>query len=270
MPLLLLLVLITVVVVTSQQPVSTSGQPGAVETKSIRGSGNSVTGNRGSGTVEDTTTSSSKGGTTTTFATTSNPHKASKGEDLAIDINSPVKVVNLASFPGLLEKAKTHPRKRKMTDLTMNPEKNTLQVLVNTWIEGSYSPVHMHPQYSEAFIILSGELAFFTFTEDGTPTCHILSDRGKKAIIVEAGQYHAMTAAPTLLGYSGQVYLNCVYPLRQSHLIVHRTLSLFVTHHPFLSPICHLPCNRRLYLKTVGINTTPRPRRKLWHRSQRL
>ena len=189
MPLLLLLVLITVIVVSSQQSVSTSGQPGAVETKSIRG------------------------GAEVSFATTSNPHKASKGEDLAIDINSPVKVVNLASFPGLYEKAKAHPRKRKMTDLTMNPEKNTLQVLVNTWMEGSYSPVHMHPHYSEAFVILSGELAFFTFTEDGTPTCHILSDKGKKAIIVEAGQYHAMTAAPTMLGYSGQVSINYVYPL---------------------------------------------------------
>ena len=216
MPLLLLLVLITVVVVTSQQPIPVSGQSGtAGETKSIRGSA----------VAEDTHPkgSTSSSGSTTTFATTSNPHKASKGEDLSIDINSPVKVVNLASYPGLLEKAKTHPRKRKMTDLTMNPEKNSLQILVNTWIEGSFSPVHMHPHYSEAFIILSGELAFFTFTEDGTPTCHILSQKGKQAIIVEAGQYHAMTAAPTLLGYSGQVFKNAknISFLAQTSLLVH-------------------------------------------------
>ena len=139
------------------------------------------------------------------FATTSNPHKAGKGEDLGIDISSPVKVINRKSYSTLLDKATSHPRKRKMTDLTMNPEKNGLQILVNTWTEGSYSPVHMHPTYSEAFIILEGELAFFTFTEDGTSTCHILSSTsGDQAIIVEAGQYHAMTAAPRSLGYSGR------------------------------------------------------------------
>jgi cupin fold WbuC family metalloprotein len=137
------------------------------------------------------------------FATTVNPHKAGKGDDLGIDLASSVKVINRKSYAALLDKAKAHPRLRKMTDLTKDPEKNGLQVLVNTWYEGSFSPVHMHPTYSEAFIILEGELAFFTFTTDGMPTCHVLSSDGDQAIVVEAGQYHAMTAVPRTMGYTG-------------------------------------------------------------------
>jgi cupin fold WbuC family metalloprotein len=77
------------------------------------------------------------------------------------------------------------------------------KVLVNTWIEGSYSPVHKHPIYSESFVVLEGALAFFVFSENNTPVCHILSSNGmstKKAIIVEANEWHAMTAAPQKLG----------------------------------------------------------------------
>ena len=98
-----------------------------------------------------------------------------------------------------------------MTDLTYEPESNSMQVLVNTWIEGSYSPVHRHNDYSETFIILDGALAFFVFSDSKgddapLPTCHILSSSrssSKKAIVVEKNQYHAMTAAPQSLGYPG-------------------------------------------------------------------
>ncbi len=63
--------------------------------------------------------------------------------------------------------------------------------------------------------MLDGALAFFTFNDDGTNSeCHILSalsvqssrDKSKSynaAIIVEKGQYHAMTAAPPDLGWPG-------------------------------------------------------------------
>ena len=171
--------------------------------------GGALEGTTGDGSVAvrtSTTNNVRRGGETISdakFATTANPHKAGKGEDLGIDIASSVKIINRKSYSTLLDKAKAHPRKRKMTDLTKDPEKNGLQVLVNTWTEGSYSPCHMHPTYSEAFVILEGELAFFTFTDDGIPTCHILSSSGNQAIIVEAGQYHAMTAAPRSIGYSG-------------------------------------------------------------------
>lgn len=124
---------------------------------------------------------------------------------LGVSATSDVKVINSKYFDSLIQEAKRHPRKRRMTDLTKNPKENSMQVLVNTWTDKSFSPIHYHEQYSEVFSILDGALAFFTFTDDGIPTCHILSSQGEgdKAIIVEKKQYHGMTAAPISLGYPG-------------------------------------------------------------------
>ena len=55
---------------------------------------------------------------------------------------------------------------------------------------------------------MEGALAFFTFSDTGNSIeCTIIqstvSNHSNKEIIVEAGQYHAMTAAPKVLGYPG-------------------------------------------------------------------
>ena len=64
--------------------------------------------------------------------------------------------------------------------------------------------MHKHPKYSEVFIVLEGALAFFVFDrEGGSPVCHVLSSTSassKRAIVVEADEWHAMTAAPAELG----------------------------------------------------------------------
>ena len=120
-------------------------------------------------------------------------------------------MINSGYFDNLVTSAKGHIRKRKMTDLTRNPEGNSMQVLLNTFTEESYSPVHKHMDYSEIFIVVEGALAFFTFNEDGSSiNCYIIDNGdidGKsntdRAIIVEAGQYHALTSAPKALGYPG-------------------------------------------------------------------
>ena len=123
---------------------------------------------------------------------------------LGISSQEDVKLVSNKYFDKLIDEASKHSRKRKMTDLTKDPKENSMQVLINTWIEGSYSPIHCHEEYSEVFAILDGALAFFTFTTDGIPTCHILSSTGEnKAIIVEKKGYHGMTAAPKSMGYPG-------------------------------------------------------------------
>lgn len=66
-----------------------------------------------------------------------------------LDNNANAKTVNSKVFSGLIAAARQHPRGRKMTDLTKIPEQNSLQTLINTWIEGSFSPVHYHDHYSE-------------------------------------------------------------------------------------------------------------------------
>lgn len=79
-------------------------------------------------------------------------------------------------FQSLKAAATAHKRGRKMNDLTKDPESNSLQTLLNTWTDGSYSPVHKHFDYAETFVALSGALAFFTFSSNGTATCHVFLD----------------------------------------------------------------------------------------------
>jgi hypothetical protein len=112
-------------------------------TKTIRVSGKDVT----SGADTD---SGNKGASVTRFASTSHPkiYSAATGSDLGISSENMVKVVDSQFFPKLVDIAKNHPRKRKMNDLTRNPANNTLQSLMNTWTEGSYSPIHMHLEYA--------------------------------------------------------------------------------------------------------------------------
>jgi hypothetical protein len=71
--------------------------------------------------------------------------------------------------------------------------------------------------FTQAFVILQGALAFFTFTETGEVTCNVLSNTTPavdkptpssvaaedRALIVEKNGWHAMTAAPVELGYPG-------------------------------------------------------------------
>ncbi len=72
-----------------------------------------------------------------------------------LDSNDAFKVISSKNFDDLINEAKNKPRKRKMIDLTKDPKANKLQTLMNTWTEGSYSPVHKHSDYSEVHIILS-------------------------------------------------------------------------------------------------------------------
>jgi cupin fold WbuC family metalloprotein len=132
------------------------------------------------------------------------PHSASHGEELGLELQAPLKVIHSAVFAALISAAAAHPRKRKMTDLTWKPERNSLQVLLNTWTEGSLSPVHAHVRWSESFVVLDGALALFTWDLSGeTLTCTVLSQGGSPAALAEAGTWHAMAAAPRRLGWPG-------------------------------------------------------------------
>eukprot|EP01041_Mallomonas_annulata_P007078 gene7078-14398_t len=131
-------------------------------------------------------------------------YAANKGLILGLDSENDIKIVNKKYFPSMIESAMKHPRKRKMSDLTKDPQHNSMQILVNTWTNGSYSPVHFHSEYSETFVILEGALAFFTFTKDNfQPICTILTPTTIPSIIIEKGEYHAMTTAPMYNGYPG-------------------------------------------------------------------
>lgn len=79
----------------------------------------------------------------------SKKYLAEQSNNIRINSNQNVKVISSSIYHELIKSADKHPRKRKMTDLTKEPNTNTLQTLINTWISGSYSPVHRHETYSE-------------------------------------------------------------------------------------------------------------------------
>lgn len=152
------------------------------------------------------------------FATLNHPpanRAQSSQEALGVNPAARIKAVDPRRFAALIQTASDHPRKRKMTDLTLDPMNNPMQILLNTWTAGSLSPVHKHDDYTEVFVVLEGALSFFTFSfpqgdvEEPVVTCHILShdEAGERAIIVEKGEYHAMAAAPPSLGYPGNAII---------------------------------------------------------------
>jgi hypothetical protein len=65
---------------------------------------------------------------------------------------APIKIIDSSRFQTLLGNAAHHPRKRQMTDLTMNPRQNSIQLLTNAMTEGSYTAVHKHLHYSETYV----------------------------------------------------------------------------------------------------------------------
>ena len=70
----------------------------------------------------------------------------------SINSSNNTKVISSSLYDELLQSAHSHPRKRKMVDLTKSPHTNSMQTLINTWIEGSYSPIHRHETHSEVVV----------------------------------------------------------------------------------------------------------------------
>mmetsp|Transcript_22036 Transcript_22036/g.31655 ORF Transcript_22036/g.31655 Transcript_22036/m.31655 type:complete len:257 (+) Transcript_22036:1471-2241(+) len=153
------------------------------------------------------TTSNTKSLRTNTKEKYAPPSTYTAGSMKGLESDLDVKIISTEYFDSLLASAYAHPRKRKMYDLTKNPEKNSMQSLMNVWTNGSFSPVHKHPDFSEAFVVLKGALAFFTFSEQGRATCTVLSPSATPSIIVEKGVWHAMTAAPPELGWPGHAII---------------------------------------------------------------
>jgi hypothetical protein len=100
--------------------------------------------------MEVVSTSTSVGEKTKTVEMALKPSKKYSASLMpGVDPESDVKVVSSSIFAELIETATKHPRGRKMNDLTKDPVHNSMQVLVNTWTSGSFSPVHKHDEYSE-------------------------------------------------------------------------------------------------------------------------
>ena len=105
-----------------------------------------------------------------------------------------IQILDAALFDSLIERARHSPRLRINHNFHASMEENPHRFL-NVMIQGTYIAPHRHldPPKAEAFLVLAGEMAFFTFDDSGRiVTTHILG-RDPMGIDVEPGVWHTMT-----------------------------------------------------------------------------
>ena len=104
-----------------------------------------------------------------------------------------IQLLDSALFQSLIERARQSPRLRTNHNFHARMEDNPHRFL-NVMIRGTYIAPHRHldPPKSESFIVLDGEIAFFTFDDSGrVATRHVL---GRDAVGIDAapGVWHTM------------------------------------------------------------------------------
>jgi cupin fold WbuC family metalloprotein len=106
---------------------------------------------------------------------------------------SGIQLLDSALFESLIERARQSPRLRTNHNFHASMEDNPHRFL-NVMIRGTYIAPHRHldPPKSESFLVLDGEIAFFTFDDSGrVATSHILG-RDVTGIDAAPGIWHTM------------------------------------------------------------------------------
>jgi len=96
-------------------------------------------------------------------------------------------------FDQLLDKAHHSPRLRTNNNFHVSMDDNPHRFL-NVMLKGTYITPHRHrdPPKAESFLVLSGELAFFTFDDSGQITeVHVLG-RNPIGIDIQPGVWHTL------------------------------------------------------------------------------
>jgi cupin fold WbuC family metalloprotein len=104
-----------------------------------------------------------------------------------------IQVLDPALFPALIERARRSPRLRTNHNFHGGMEENPHRFL-NVMLRGTYIAPHRHadPPKAEAFLVLEGELAFFTFDDSGSvATTHVLG-REAIGIDIQPGVWHTL------------------------------------------------------------------------------
>jgi cupin fold WbuC family metalloprotein len=106
-----------------------------------------------------------------------------------------VQLVDAGLIRSLIERARQSPRLRTNHNFHATMEENPHRFL-NVLIRGTYIAPHRHqnPAKSETFLVLEGEMAFFTFADAGEiASVHILG-RDVTGIDVQPGVWHTAAA----------------------------------------------------------------------------
>jgi cupin fold WbuC family metalloprotein len=102
-----------------------------------------------------------------------------------------VQLVDTALIRSLIERARQSPRLRTNHNFHASMDENPHRFL-NVLIRGTYIAPHRHisPPKSESFLVIEGELAFFTFEDSGKiGSVHVLG-RDTIGIDVRPGVWH--------------------------------------------------------------------------------
>jgi cupin fold WbuC family metalloprotein len=104
-----------------------------------------------------------------------------------------VQVIDSALFVALIERARQSPRLRTNHNFHSSMEDNPHRFL-NVMIRGTYIAPHRHrdPPKAESFVVLEGELAFFTFDNAGQITSTVVLGRDAVGVDIEPGVWHSM------------------------------------------------------------------------------
>jgi cupin fold WbuC family metalloprotein len=108
--------------------------------------------------------------------------------------DSPLQVIDSALFLPLIERARQSPRLRTNHNFHTSIEDNPRRFL-NVMIQGTYVAPHRHrdPPKSESFLVLEGELAFFTFDDAGQITNTLILGRDAVGVDMQPGVWHTVT-----------------------------------------------------------------------------
>src|SRR5271165_5773808 len=104
-----------------------------------------------------------------------------------------IQLLDTALFQSLIERARQSPRLRtnhnSHTSMQDNPHR-----FLNVMIRGTYIAPHRHmdPPKAEAFIVLEGEVAFFTFDDSGEVTSVNVLGKDPIGIDIAPGVWHTL------------------------------------------------------------------------------
>ena len=104
-----------------------------------------------------------------------------------------VQLLNSQLFESLIERARQSPRLRTNHNFHSTMEENPHRFL-NVMMRGTYIAPHRHttPPKPEAFVVLSGAIAFFTFDDTGKVTGTYVLGGEQPGIDVAASVWHTL------------------------------------------------------------------------------
>src|SRR6266496_1796869 len=112
-----------------------------------------------------------------------------------MEMDPRIQLLDRALIGRVLDRARESPRLRTNHNFHAGMEENPHRFL-NVMIEGTYIRPHRHvdPPKTESFLVLEGEVAFFTFDDNGRIAATWILGRDTIGIDLQPGVWHTLAA----------------------------------------------------------------------------